>query len=364
MPGIITHNRIFTESIRLLSRRKKKSYLLKSIDTLFNSPENLRAGLFGSIGPNIFDYIPRRTKNSYFGHRASFFLHNGGAHDLLTSMIGKIYSCQDKNNEWSSVQRAYLYGYISHIISDALIHPFVFFWSGFPENYVKKEIYYFREQNLLFSYNIDNYYLNTGANDDFHFDVNAMLPVRKIGRINRLDPSIKHFILESLNQVYPDIYRELTWREDKVNPHNYTAHHGYLDLIPLFIRLSYHLKRSDNPRVVRGMKFLRKKNLIFSDFLVRYPDRKRVNTHLLNMHMDRWEYPAGRTGLRYESIDNLFAQSCDKIVEIWERIEASLWDSPDTGVFEEFSVNAYTGEKKKGFFEMKKKNPLRFYLKY
>ena len=87
MPGIVTHNRILKESILNLSKREKKSYLLKSIETLFNTPRHLTAGLFGSLGPNIFDYIPARNKHNYYGNDISFFIHNGGADKLLHAMI-------------------------------------------------------------------------------------------------------------------------------------------------------------------------------------------------------------------------------------------------------------------------------------
>ncbi len=364
MPGIITHNKIFHESFRLLAKRKKKTFLLRSLETLFNSPENYRAALFGSIGPNIFDYIPSRGKNSVFGHNASFFLHNGGSHNLLESMIKNLYSQDDKNTEWSSIQRAYLYGFISHIIADSIYHPFIYYWSGFPEKFDRKESRYYREQNLLFTYNIDNYYLSTAGVDGFKFDLESMLPITNRKGIKKMNPGIKHYILQNLNETYPEIYKDIVWKENKLNRKDYLSSTGNIDFIPYFIRFAYKIKRSNNSKVIKLVKFIKKKNIFFSDFIIRYPETRRVNTHLLNLHMDRWENPAGKIGVRYESIDNLMTISCEKIVDIWERVEASLWAKNDTDVINEFSVNAFTGERKKGFFDMKKKNPLRFYLKY
>ena len=151
MPGIVTHNRILKESILSLSKKEKKSYLLKSIETLFNSPQHMTAGLFGSIGPDIFDFIPRINKRKYYGNDISFYIHNGGADKLIHTMIKTIYDYHDKNTEWAATQRAYLYGFISHIVSDSLFHPFIFYYSGFPDTYTRKEINFFREQNLFSS---------------------------------------------------------------------------------------------------------------------------------------------------------------------------------------------------------------------
>ena len=58
MPGIITHFKILKESIRFLSKRSKKTFLLRSIESLLNNEEHFKAALFGSLGPNIFDYMP------------------------------------------------------------------------------------------------------------------------------------------------------------------------------------------------------------------------------------------------------------------------------------------------------------------
>src|SRR5208337_2563253 len=113
------------DTLKNLSKKEKKSHLFKSIEALFTTPVHMSAGLFGAIGPNIFDYIPKRSGQDLYGSEISFFIHNGGSERLIQSMIKKIYSYRDKNNEWTAVQRAYLYGFISHIIADAIFHPFV-----------------------------------------------------------------------------------------------------------------------------------------------------------------------------------------------------------------------------------------------
>lgn len=360
MPGIVTHNRILKESILSLSKKEKKTYLLKSIETLFNSPRHLSDGLFGSIGPNIFDYIPRITKHNYYGNDISFFLHNGGADKLIHAMIETIYSYHDKNTEWAAAQRAYLYGFISHIVSDSIFHPFIFYYSGFPDNYTRKEINFFREQNLLFQYHLDNYFqYHDEKAAHYNFSIDEMLPIMNIRLLRRLDQPVLSFILSSMKQVYPEIYHKLILLKlDKNNPDN-SLPVSHVDIIPYMIRLAHRLKHNDNKRMSNFFRYLRRNNLFYSDFIIRYPMKRKYNKNILNLHRERWENPAGKPGLHYESVNNLMILACEKTVELWERIESSLYTKEDHSIFNEFNINAYTGDTKLSYHDMRVKKPIR-----
>jgi hypothetical protein len=360
MPGIVTHNRILKESILNLSKREKKSYLLKSIETLFNTPRHLTAALFGSIGPNIFDYIPSRNKHNYYGNDISFFIHNGGADKLLHAMIKTIYGYHDKNTEWAATQRAYLYGFISHIVSDAIFHPFIFYYSGFPDNYTRKEIIFFREQNLLFKYHLDNYFqYHDEKAAQFNFNVNEMLPVTTKRILHHLDTPVLSFLMKTLKQVYPEIYNKLIIvnfdTKDPDNPYPV----NYIDLIPYFIKLAYSMKRNNNQRLSNLFRTLRRNNVFYSDFMIRYPTRKKYNKNILNLHRERWENPAGKSGLHYESVHNLLSLSCERTIDLWEKIESSLYARENNTVLDDFTFNAYTGDVKLSYHDMKFKSPIR-----
>ncbi len=361
MPGIITHRKILDESINFLSLRKKKSFLLKSLKTLFNSDEFYRAALFGAMGPDIFDFIPKRDKKNIYGNKISFFMHNGGVHKVLASMINKIYSYDDKNIEWAGIQRAYLYGLISHAMGDSIFYPFIFYWSGFPDSYNKNEIMLYREQNLLFLYNIDNYFLYSGEKSDFNIESMFFLNNSK-GR-KKLHSAVKIFLLESIAKEYPEIYKEIVWKEDKNDKNNYLMTGGYLDILPSLIKAAFRLKRNNNRRIAGILKFLKKRIPAYSDFLIRYPDPREINDHVLNLHRERWQYPAGKPGIHYESVENLLKISCEKTVEIWEKIEASMWGKNDRSVIESLRINLFTGEKKAQYHDMKIKNPVRLYFR-
>ncbi|PKL39150.1 MAG: hypothetical protein CVV44_09805 [Spirochaetae bacterium HGW-Spirochaetae-1] len=360
MPGMITHQRILIDSIKLLGARKKSTYLLRSIAALFSSDEYYRAAVFGSLGPNIFDYIPQRNRKHYYGHEISFFLHNGNSEKLIAAMLDRLYSYEDKNNEWSAEQRAYLYGFISHMIADALIHPFIFFWSGFPDSFDRKETVFYREQNLLFQYNIDNYYLyKDERRNELEPDIGKLLPVRKRALADQLRHAIKDIILEALNKSYPDIYPKIIWRDKKENESNYTGTWGYLDAVPFLIKTVYGIKTNKNIYFSNFVREIRMKKLFYSDFLVQYPQPRRLNTHVLNFHRERWNYPTEKTGLHYESIDDLLKQACEKIVTVWEKIEASLYTGQYPDITSMLADNAYTGVKNAGFDAMDIKNPSR-----
>lgn len=361
MPGIVTHNKIFKESIKYLSKKKKKNYLLKSIDSLFSSQENLTAGLFGSIGPNLFDYIPSRKKNDVYGNGISFFLHNGGFEKLIIEFIERLYSYNDKNTEWAAAQRAYIYGFLSHIISDSIIHPFVFYFSGFPGSGEKKMLNYYRRQNLLFQYNIDNFYLyyEDGAKD-FNFSFDEMLPFKKSHFRYILNPSIKDLLLGSFKRVYPEISKKIILLEGKNDAGMYSNSIGYLEMLPFLIKSTYWIKQHENRKFIKFLNDLYRRNIIYSDFIVPYPWRKRLSMDGLNDHKGRWQYPAGKAGIHYESINDLLRISCEKIVEVWEKIEMSLYSECDYKILDMFKFNAYTGEDNSKYSDMKISSPIRF----
>jgi hypothetical protein len=357
MPGIVTHSKIFKDSVALLGSRKKKSYLLRPLAALLRSPENFTAGLFGSLGPNIFDYCPSSRKKAPFGSDLSFALHNGGSHAFIESMTHQVLSWDDRNTPWAALQRAYLYGFISHVVADAVFHPFVFYFSGFPDSPSDSERRLYREQNLLFQYNMDNYYLYL-AEDRAVFSLDEMLPLVARGRMRRLNPVIANFILECLADGNPGA-RESLALPLAGSPGRGRPALSMLDLAPFCIRAVYRLKMTRSPRVLSLARDLRRRRLLYSDHLVCYPEKKSINRHVLNLHSERWQYPAERPGVLYDSVDSLARTSCEKTVALWEKIEAGLFGGADLSALQELRVNAYTGVSGAGYFSMINKSPVR-----
>lgn len=360
MPGIITHSKLFQETVRQIHFRKKKNFLQKSIIALFSSDRFRRAALFGAIGPNIFDYIPIPLKKTRFMSDLSFTIHNGAAQRTIELMLNRINSSKDKNNEWDAVQRAYLYGYISHLTADSIIHPFVYFNSGFPDDNSPAQAAYFREQNLLFQYNIDNYYqFYEEKLTDLKFNLSDMIPLERYGRFNFLDKSVKALIMMTIEDIDPPLHKKMIWFTSKKDG----AVYGDLDLLPLSIIKTYKYKFSQKRgRFDDIVKNLRKRGLQSSDYLIRYPRSKRFAKDALNLHKNRWQNPAGNMAARYDSIDNLFSAACEKTADIWEKIERCVYEKIDFNKSDYYTGNAYTGDEILGYDDMKIKEPVRLYL--
>jgi hypothetical protein len=363
MPGIITHSIAFHESLAHLHRKKHHTFLSRTIEALFNDGERLRAGLFGTLGPNIFDYNPLR-RNRFPGSRLSFALHNGGGIKLSTRMLDRVISATDFNTEWAAAQRAYFYGFVSHMVCDYVFHPFVFYWSGFPSTNSRKDQVYFREQNLMFQYNMDVYFEYFFHDQRFRFNIEDLLPVTGKGLSSRLSPPLKEMILGTIEEAFPGESRGLVWRRGKEPDTKFSRSLGFLDACPGLIRAAYRLKRTTNHRVVRLLRALRRRNIIYSDFLVRYPEPRKVNRHLMNLHRERWQNPAGIPGMRYESVEDLLRLCCEITTEVWEKTEGILFGQKKNyaSILNKLSINALTGHPTTGYGGLKIKEP--FQLRY
>jgi len=361
MPGIYTHNVIFKRALEAVAKKSGSSYIDKSVVSLFNSPEHKRAGLLGSIGPNIFDYMSIMYRGRSYGNDIAYLLHNDEVSSFADNMLEIIKGYGDSRNEWASSQRAYLMGYISHIIADSVIHPFVFYFSGFPAGGTKKEAIHFRKLNLLFQYNIDNYFLykDEGVENP---GIDEMLPFYKIGRRSSLEPSVKALILQALKELDEGLFSRAFKRIAGKKINGALGYVPGFDTIPSNIQLCYRIKRTENDRLKRYMDRVNDYPLFYSDFLVRYPGYKRVDMDALNIHQGRWQYPAGQKGLRYESVLHLIKTAVERIVEAWERIESISYGNKSIDIAPYIDINAYTGEKGVPFSEMKIKEVIKLRL--
>ncbi|HPS87296.1 MAG TPA: zinc dependent phospholipase C family protein [Spirochaetota bacterium] len=359
MPGIYTHNYIFRKSVESILKNRNRSYINRSIETLFSTPEHFKAGLFGSIGPDIFDYIQVLPKGESYGNEITFALHNKSCVPFLQNMTDIVINNKDSRNEWSSVQRGYLLGYISHIISDSILHPYIFYSSGFPDNMERGEINYFRKKNLRFQYNIDNYFLYRDEWGALIKPLEEMLPVSIIKGKKVIWPSIKYLILESLKRENESLFNKYFTDTKQKRLDGDTGRIKNFDKIPVWIMLCYKIKRTGNPKWISIIDKLCENPLTYSDCFVRYPAPKRIDEDALNIHQGRWQYPAFQRGFRYESVLHLIKFSIEQIVSAWERIEPAIYGDKSFNLDETVILNAYTGEKDVFFEDMKIKDPVK-----
>ncbi len=359
MPGIYTHNYIFRKSVESILKNKSRSYLNRSIETLFSTPEHFKAGLFGSIGPNIFDYMNIKAKGISYGHEITFALHDKHCRGFLQNMSDIVINNKDSRNEWSSVQRGYLLGYISHIISDAILHPYIFYSSGFPDKMDRGDINYWRKRNLRFQYNIDNYFIYRDEMGPVISSIEDMLPLYEYKRKKLLWPSIKYLILESLRRENAPLLEKYfkNIKNEKIDGD--TGPVKNFDRIPMGIQLSYKIKRTVDPKWINIIDRLCENPLTYSDFFVRYPLPKRVDEDAMNIHQGRWQYPANQRGFRYESVLHLIKSAIEQTVRVWEMLEPAVYGVKPFDLSEIDYLSAYTGENDIFFEEMKTKDPVK-----
>lgn len=362
MPGLITHHKILHDCIQYLSTKKKKRYVTRSIEILFNGRGNRAAGFFGAMGPDMFDCIPVGFGKGLSGAQLSYFFHNGGGDRFLREMIDALNRNSDNNNEWAAMQRAYLYGYVSHVIADAVINPFIYYFSGFPDSGDRKEHTFFREQNLLFQYHLDSYFMHydEGARERA-WTIEQMMALDHTSIPRQLAQPVRHYILDSMRKAEPEIFSKLIlYRKDEGSEDGALPRViSYIDMLPQLLPLIYRLKMSRNRVLHDRVRDIRRRGWIYSDLLVLYPLPKKTNRNILNAHRERWQLPTGKPGYHYDSVIQLAAIAVEKIVDLWERLETSLFARPDNKVIDELLINLYTGDRSLTYTDMKIKSPIR-----
>jgi len=360
MPGIYTHNYIFRKAEETVSKSSGKSYLMKSIALLLSSSEHKKSGLLGAIGPNIFDYIHPFKRGDTYGHRISFYLHDSGYSSFIDKMIDVILESGDMRNEWTSVRRAYLFGYISHIISDSVVHPYVFYSSGFPEIENQAKARFFRRGNLRFQYNIDNWFIyRDGTFTSAELDVLTMVPSMKQNSEKGVWLPVRSLLLESLKRENTEIFSIEFSKIENLKLDGSLNKNTSIDRVLRNIPLCYKLKRTTDERKMRLFDRFNESPLTYSDFFVRYPLPKRVDDDALNMHQSRWQYPALQRGFRYDSVLHLIREAVEKTVTAWVALEEMIYSGKRPSMESLGIINAYTGEKGACYTDMKIKDPVK-----
>ncbi|HPS58288.1 MAG TPA: zinc dependent phospholipase C family protein [Spirochaetota bacterium] len=357
MPGIYTHNFIFKRVIDNVLRNRNRSHMMRSLEILFSDKEHLRAGLFGAIGPDIFDFMSVFNRSGIYGNDIAFHLHDSGCVSFADRMIDSVIAQKDSRNEWASVQKAYLLGYISHIVADAVINPFIFYFSGFPSSFSRRETIHYRIANLRFQYNIDNYYLyKSELSVPYTITIDEMLPVSNSGDTAAIWPQVRVLLFESLRRDNPVLFGRFFPSLGDSHIDGDLGRVRLFDRIPANIRYCYKMRRTANERFMRVLDRMCENPLTYSDFFVRYPVPKAVDNDALNIHQARWQYPALQRGYRYESIPMLVKVLIEQITDTWEKLEEAVYNRKNPGPGMIFSLNAYTGEKDALYSDMKTKD--------
>jgi len=359
MPGIFTHNIIFRKTLEKARKQIKNGPLYKSIESFFSSENHLKSGLFGSIGPNLFNYMEYRSDKNSYGNRISYYLHNNGHLTFTEKMIEIIYEGRDIRSEWSSEQKAYLMGYVSHLIADTMIHPYVFFNSGIPNIKTGKSGASIREKNLLFQYNIDNYYLfKDEETSQWKINIEDMFFITG-GKKPVMQNSIKVLILKALSKDNHELFESQFKKLKDVEIDGDIGQVPSLDKIHEKISLAYRIKREKEGMAYKFSTQLRDMNILKSDFTVEYPPVKRADIDAINLHKGRWQFPCIDKKLRYESVPQLLNSAVDITLEAWLEIESIFFGNENIDLKEFLKLNPYTGLEGHSFEEMDTSEPVK-----
>ncbi len=362
MPGIQTHIQLFTDAMNAVKSDKNPGRGTRSLEILFATPLFARAGYFGCLGPDVIDYLPLMKKKSFFGTALNKDLHSARLAESLRMMLTRVLHASDPVNEWSAAQRAFVYGYVSHIVTDAVFHPFIYYWAGFPDTDIDKEVMLFREQFLLLEYTIDAYFTHFYKKKPVKTDLKSLFPIVTYGKGRRgLHPSIAGMLYDLLIFLDHEIGDTFFFRMRHGTTGNQPAPPTCIRMLPYIIDSAFRLKTSNNRYYKKIVDRLRKKKLLFPDYTVRYPEPKRINRHVLNLHRERWFYPAGAPGLHYESVEDLYKIAQNSIVAAWDKLESAACSSSReiAPLLHEIAVDALTGEIGKQPHEMHVKNPVK-----
>jgi hypothetical protein len=298
-------------------------------------------------------------KGNRYCNEIAFALHDKNSKTYLQHLINIATSNKDVRSEWSYLQKGYLLGYISHLISDSIIHPYIFFSSSFPSTMGRDEIHYHRIRNLRFQYNIDNYFLYRDEAGAIINSIDEMFPLCTVKNKKVVWPAIKYLILESLRRDNESLFKKYfkDIKDKKIDGD--IVYVKNFDKIPKMILDCYKIKRTDNLRWIKIIDRLCSNKFLYSDFFIRYPAAKRIDEDAMNIHQGRWQYPALQKGFRYESVLHLVRSSIDQTTKIWESFLQAAYNNKPFEINEILSLNPYTGENDVFFEDMKVKDPIK-----
>jgi hypothetical protein len=351
MPAIITHLKLIIESVAHINRKKDITPFTRTLESFFREPEFLGAACLGAIGPDIYDYLPFMFQRGHLGAPPTSYLHSSGLKASLGYLSDLTLKNNDYANEWSALQRAYFYGYVSHIIADQLFHPFIFYWTGFPRNDSQRSSAYYREQLLLFEYNMDIYFQYYHDRNETSISVSDCLSKTVTSRRSRpLKEPLFRIASDLLQFIYgtpADTKSGISIIPDGLRRKAVLFMLGHITLI---IKSVFMLKTSKHSKIGKVLSALQSRKLLATDLSIAYPEPRRLNKHVLNLHRERWFYPAGGSGLHYESVEDLFKIAREKTIQVWEMLDSYLYGHGPRldSILRELELNCYTGERDKG----------------
>ncbi len=121
VPGFTTHIIVGKETLRLLPKNKLRRIIEKY-------PRSYALGL---QGPDIYFYYPAHMLRSHFKNMGRS-MHDDGVSKYIHAGVDIIKEIEGEKEQKCAI--AYMAGFISHYICDAVCHPYIYCWIGFGDD--------------------------------------------------------------------------------------------------------------------------------------------------------------------------------------------------------------------------------------
>ena len=162
----------------------------------------------GTFGPDLFYLLGRfnvlgfsRPYSADYGRKVSDTLHWEHSLDFFCSMLDQIK--EEKNDDKKEKLKAFAYGYYSHVVTDTVMHPFVYMSTR--DNWEKHPKHTYDEHKKLEAI-IDTYLLKTRrGKNPYEYRFEKKIVCHRDNTKRTLDSDVYHFIAKSMNNVYSGI---------------------------------------------------------------------------------------------------------------------------------------------------------------
>ncbi len=271
----------------------------------------------GAFGPDLFYLLGRFPEfaskyPSKYGWDVSNILHWEQPLNFFCSMLNHIKEQDDP--EVKQKLKAFAYGYYSHVVTDAVMHPLIYMSTG---DHWEKHPRLSYDKHKRLEAMIDAYLMKTkrGSNP-FRYGIQEKIVCHADDSDRTLDKEVYEMFLKSMNGVYrnviPDFEKYFSRPEDPRNP----ILDAYRDTISAF-RAAYGLFSSKLPKGLFALEPVKDLN----------PDEeKRIRTLALHDKSGNPIFPY--------SVDKLFGMSVSAMAEVIKASQEFLnSDSNDARTF-------------------------------
>ncbi len=261
---------------------------------------------FSQSHDNLFYYKSlniRENKRIYFigkiGHRRK-------TQDYLINIIKLI-----KRYHLEQYQQdiAYLYGSITHYVLDSTLHPLIFYKTGIydPVKKLAKHKKY-KGMHALMERTIDSYYYRKYYKEDYK--------TCKLSKIN-IKPKLSIDLITLINMVYKE-----TYNIEEVGLYQKKGINDSRRIFRLFIQDRLGIK-------AKIYKLLEKFKHSNKDTLTCFSTRYKYDIKYLNLEHKKWNHPCDKDRIYTDSIEDLYNESIDKCLKIFDEVYKVLYEDKD-----------------------------------